>query len=305
MPNQQTTSIRKAVFPVAGLGTRFLPATKATPKEMLPIIDKPIIQYAVEEAIHAGITELIFITRANKRAIEDHFDSAFELEQHLEKQQDWTALKTIKEIIPPHVSCIFTRQKAPLGLGDAISCAKSIVGKEPFAVILADDLIDAPQYCLSQMVEKYHQHQGSILAVETVALENSIHYGMVSTDAMNEKIGRIDSIIEKPQPEQAPSNLGVVGRYILEPRIFDILDEIQPGRGGEIQLTDGISQLLRESPCYAFQFEGERFDCGNKLGYLEAIIHYALMRDDLKINFEKYLKEKYSFQKGVRPLPLT
>lgn len=264
--------IRKAVFPVAGLGTRFLPATKAMPKEMLPIVDKPLIQYAVEEAIAAGITDLIFITGRNKRAIEDHFDSVPELEADLESKNKTVLLDTVRNIIPAHVNCIYTRQSAPLGLGHAVLCAAPIVGNEPFAVLLADDLIDADTSVTQQLVEAAHQQDGSVLAIQDVDRLETDKYGIISGASVNDKTTRLSAIVEKPKPESAPSTLAVVGRYVLEPEIFEHLRRTQAGVGGEIQLTDGIASLLKSRGVYGLQYEGMRYDCGNKQGFFRATL---------------------------------
>lgn len=273
--------IRKAVFPVGGMGTRFLPATKATPKEMLPIVDKPLIQYAVEEAIAAGIQELIFITSSTKRAIEDHFDSNFELESKLEEQGKYDLLKVVHEILPSHIHCCYLRQRSPLGLGHAVLCAKEVVGNEAFAVLLADDLIDATPGCLTQMLEAYTQYNSSIIAVQEIERKDSDKYGMVDVESSSFSEKKLKSIVEKPLPEKAPSNLGVVGRYILTPRIFEFLATTPTGAGGEIQLTDAISALLSVEAVYAQQFHGRRYDCGSKLGYLEATFHFAQKHPEL------------------------
>jgi len=273
--------VRKAVFPVAGMGTRFLPATKATPKEMLPIVDKPLIQYAVEEAIAAGIQELIFVTSSTKRAIEDHFDSNFELESKLEEQQKYDLLKLVQEILPAGVNCCYVRQKSPLGLGHAVLCAKEVVGNEPFAVLLADDLIDAEPGCLSQMLKAHEQYKCSIIATETIDLKDSNKYGMVDVIDSPHREKKLKSIVEKPSSDKAPSNLGVVGRYILTPRIFELLATTTKGAGGEIQLTDAISDLLTYENVYAQAFDGRRYDCGSKLGYLEATFNFALKHPEL------------------------
>jgi UTP--glucose-1-phosphate uridylyltransferase len=264
--------IRKAVFPVAGLGTRFLPATKAMPKEMLPIVDKPLIQYAVEEAIAAGITDLIFITGRNKRAIEDHFDRVPELEADLESKNKTVLLDTVRNIIPAHVNCIYTRQPAPLGLGHAVLCAAPIVGNEPFAVLLADDLIDADTSVTQQLVEAAHQQDGSVLAIQDVDRLETDKYGIISGAGVNDKTTRLSAIVEKPKPESAPSTLAVVGRYVLEPEIFEHLRRTQAGVGGEIQLTDGIASLLKSRGVYGLQYEGMRYDCGNKQGFFRATL---------------------------------
>ncbi|TKR56501.1 UTP--glucose-1-phosphate uridylyltransferase GalU [Allopusillimonas ginsengisoli] len=264
--------IRKAVFPVAGLGTRFLPATKAMPKEMLPIVDKPLIQYAVEEAIAAGITDLIFITGRNKRAIEDHFDSVPELEAELEAKHKIEMLDMVRNIIPAHVNCIYTRQHAPLGLGHAVLCAAPIVGNEPFAVLLADDLIDARTSVTRQLVDAAHQQNGSIIAIQDVAREHTNKYGIISGEAVNATTTQLSGIVEKPSPEQAPSTLAVVGRYVLEPEIFEHLRQTQKGVGGEIQLTDGIASLLKTRAVFGLRYEGDRYDCGSKAGFFHATL---------------------------------
>jgi len=281
--------IRKAIFPVAGLGTRFLPATKASPKEMLPIVDKPLIQYAVEEAIQSGIEQLIFITNSNKRAIEDHFDTNFELENTLRKRQKMSLLKVTQSIIPPHVQCIYIRQKEARGLGDAILCAKSLIGDEPFAVILADDLIQSDTPCLQQMINHYNKTQAGVIAVEPIPRLKSDQYGMVAINKQN----RIQRIIEKPAPENAPSNLGVVGRYILPSSLFAYLENTPLGQNDEIQLTDAIAQLLATEKLYALPFTGRRFDCGDKLGYLEATLEFALAHPQYGKRCRTYLKQKY------------
>lgn len=267
--------IRKAVFPVAGLGTRFLPATKAMPKEMLPVVDKPLIQYAVEEAIAAGITELIFITGRNKRAIEDHFDRTPELEHELATKQKNELLEIVQHVIPAHVNCIYTRQSSPLGLGHAVLCAAPIVGDEPFLVLLADDLIDASPAVSLQMVEAAHQHNGSIIAIQQVAPTETDKYGIVSGKTINQNTMLLDGIVEKPSPADAPSNYAVVGRYVLEPEIFDHLRRTQPGVGGEIQLTDGIASLLKNKAVYGFQYQGTRYDCGSKAGFFKATVEFG------------------------------
>lgn len=264
--------IRKAVFPVAGLGTRFLPATKAMPKEMLPIVDKPLIQYAVEEAVAAGITDLIFITGRNKRAIEDHFDSIPELEAELAMKGKMELLEIVRNVLPAHVNCIYTRQPAPLGLGHAVLCAAPIVGNEPFAVLLADDLIDARGSATQQLVEAAHEHNGSVLAIQRIAQEHSDRYGIITGEPVNERTTRVQGIVEKPEPAQAPSDLAVVGRYILEPEIFEHLRKTQAGVGGEIQLTDGIASMMQTRPVYGFQYEGVRYDCGSKEGFFKATL---------------------------------
>lgn len=293
--NMKIKKIRKAVFPVAGLGTRFLPATKASPKEMLPIVDKPLIQYAAEEAIAAGITELIFVTSTSKRAIEDHFDTNFELEVKLEEGGKTEALEMLRKILPHGITCVYVRQGKPLGLGHAVLCAKSVVGDEPFAVILADDLINSSKKtCLTQMVEVYEKKLASILAIQKIAPSETEKYGIVAVDADIVKSPRVTKIVEKPKPQEAPSNLAVVGRYILTPEIFSILEKTKAGAIGEIQLTDAISALLKKESVYAYLFKGTRYDCGTKLGYLEATIEYACKHPEVGKEFLKYLRN-YKF----------
>lgn len=264
--------VRKAVFPVAGLGTRFLPATKASPKEMLPVVDKPLIQYAVEEAVAAGVTDLIFITGRNKRAIEDHFDAAPELENELLAKNKHELLNAVRNIIPAHVNCIFVRQPAALGLGHAVLCAAPVVGDEPFAVLLADDLIDADVAVTRQLIQAAHAHGGSVVGVQEVPHNETDKYGIVASEPVGERTEQISNIVEKPKPENAPSNLAVVGRYVLEPQIFDCLRRTQQGVGGEIQLTDGIAALLLERKVFAHRYEGTRYDCGNKTGLFAATV---------------------------------
>ncbi|MDX3894489.1 UTP--glucose-1-phosphate uridylyltransferase GalU [Pusillimonas sp.] len=264
--------IRKAVFPVAGMGTRFLPATKAMPKEMLPVFDKPLIQYAVEEAIAAGVTDLIFITGRNKRAIEDHFDSAPELEADLAAKNKTELLHAVQNVIPSYVNCIYTRQPAPLGLGHAVLCAAPIVGNEPFVVILADDLIDAQTPVTRQLVEAAHQQNGSVLGINNVERSQTNKYGIISGPRVNDKTSRVEGIVEKPLPEDAPSTLAVVGRYVLEPEIFEHLRQTQAGVGGEIQLTDGIAGLLKARDVFGYEYEGTRYDCGSKEGFYRATL---------------------------------
>lgn len=283
--------IRKAVFPVAGLGTRFLPATKASPKEMLPVVDKPLIQYGVEEAVAAGIDTIIFVTGRSKNAIMDHFDKAYELENELVLRGKTETLKMIREMLPPHVSFVFIRQPEALGLGHAVLCAKHIVGDEPFAVILADDLIvNGDNGCVLQMVSQYDKNQCSILGVERVNPSETDKYGIVKTKEISPSIGEVELIVEKPVPERAPSNLGVVGRYILTPAIFDKIEQTERGAGGEIQLTDAIAALMSDEKVLAYEFEGKRYDCGSKLGYLQATVEHGLMHDELKDDFLSYLK---------------
>lgn len=281
--------VRAAVFPVAGRGTRFLPATKASPKEMLPIVDKPLIQYAVEEAIAAGATKLVFVTGASKRAIEDHFDTDAELEAALTESGKAELLASIQGIVPKGVSCVYIRQGKPLGLGHAVLCARPAVGDEPFFVHLADDLIAGEPGCLAQMADEHAEHGGSVVAVETVPRENTSSYGIVAVDASDRD--RITKIVEKPAPEDAPSNSAVVGRYLLVPEIFDRLENIGKGAGGEIQLTDGIADLLDESAVYAYSFDGVRYDCGSKFGYLQATVAYGLQHPETGDRFREHLKK--------------
>jgi UTP--glucose-1-phosphate uridylyltransferase len=281
--------IRKAVFPVAGLGTRFLPATKASPKEMLPIVDKPLIQYAVEEAVAAGITDLIFITGRGKRAIEDHFDKAYELEAELQAHGKNKLLKEVRGLLPDGISCAYIRQAEALGLGHAVMCARHLVGEEPFAVILADDLIDAPTPVMKQMVQAHARSGGSMIAVQDVARADTASYGIVATEKVSAGVSKITGIVEKPKPEEAPSTLGVVGRYILSPRIFHFLENLRPGAGREIQLTDAIGRLLREEQVLAYEFQGTRYDCGSKLGYLQATVNFALKHPELADEFREFL----------------
>ncbi|MDO5356880.1 MAG: UTP--glucose-1-phosphate uridylyltransferase GalU [Conchiformibius sp.] len=281
--------IRKAVFPVAGMGTRFLPATKASPKEMLPIVDKPLIQYAVEEAVSAGCSEIIFVTGRSKRSIEDHFDKAYELETELALREKHKLLETVQSVLPTGITCLYIRQAEALGLGHAVLCARAAVNYEPFAVILADDLIDAPQGALKQMVEVYQQTGSSVLGVETVEPSQTGSYGIVEV-ADWQKFKRIQSIVEKPKPEDAPSNLAVVGRYILTPRIFELLEQVGRGAGNEIQLTDGIAKLLEYEPVLAHAFDGKRYDCGSKIGYLEATLAYGLKHPETGTAFRELLQ---------------
>jgi UTP--glucose-1-phosphate uridylyltransferase len=287
--------IRKAVFPVAGLGTRFLPATKASPKEMLPVVDKPLIQYAVEEAVAAGMDQMIFITGRSKRAIADHFDKAFELEHELEAKNKQKLLEIVKSIVPDNVSCIYLRQAEALGLGHAVHCALPVVGDEPFAVILADDLIDGgDKACLTQMVEVYEYQGRSVLGVERVPKEETNKYGVVKASQVEDRVFKVESIVEKPEPENAPSNLAVVGRYILTPKIFKKIEETGQGAGNEIQLTDAIAKLLEDEQVLAYEFAGKRYDCGSKLGYLEATVEYGLKHPELKDEFEAYLRNRFA-----------
>jgi UTP--glucose-1-phosphate uridylyltransferase len=284
--------ISKAVFPVAGLGSRFLPVTKASPKEMLPIVDKPLIQFAAEEAAAAGITDLIFITGRNKRAIEDHFDKAYELETELAARKKTELLDTIHSVLPRGMNCIYIRQAEALGLGHAVLCAEPVIGNEPFAVLLADDLIDAKVPVLQQMTEIAGREQYSLIGVIPVAQADIGSYGIVETDKLGERLGRVTRIVEKPKPGTTPSTLGVVGRYILTPRIFHHLHTMPPGAGGEIQLTDAIARLLGDEKVLAYQFEGRRYDCGNKLGYLEAMVDYGVKHPEIGEAFAQFLTKR-------------
>jgi UTP--glucose-1-phosphate uridylyltransferase len=282
--------IRTAVFPVAGRGTRFLPATKASPKEMLPVVDKPLIQYAVEEALEAGAERLVFVTGSTKRAIEDHFDTDAELERQLEESGKQELLALVRDIIPREASCIFVRQGVPLGLGHAVLCAKHAVGDEPFFVHLPDDLIFNEVGCLKQMHAHFDKHLGSVLGVETVPHDQTGSYGIVAIEKEASGAQRVTRIVEKPKPADAPSNLAVVGRYILTPAIFTKLERTQRGAGGEIQLTDGIAGLMADEPVYVLPFVGIRYDCGNKLGYLKATVEYGLRHPELGAGFRAYLE---------------
>ena len=275
------TNVFKAVFPVAGLGTRFLPATKAMPKEMLTVVDKPLIQYAVEEAIAAGITELIFVTGRSKRAIEDHFDKAYELE-----------LEIVQNIKPSHVDCVYVRQAEALGLGHAILCAEKLVGDDPFAVILADDLLTGKQPVLDQMIQLFNHYRCSIIGVEEIAKEQSKSYGVINGKKWDDKIYKLSGIVEKPSPENAPSNMGVVGRYVLTANIFNHIRNLSPGAGGEFQLTDAIESLIQKEQVLAYEYEGIRYDCGSKLGYLKATVEFALNHPEVGEEFAQFLKSR-------------
>lgn len=281
--------VRKAVFPVAGLGTRFLPATKASPKEMLTVVDKPLIQYAVEEAVAAGITDMIFVTGRSKRAIEDHFDKAYELETELLRKQKMDMLKLVQNILPKHVNCIYLRQAEPLGLGHAVLCAQPVVGDEPFAVLLADDLLDGDTPVMKQMVDQFDYYRCSVLGVQDVPRSDTKSYGIVDARPVGERLERVAAIVEKPKPEDAPSTLAVVGRYILTPRIFHHLQHIPTGSGGEIQLTDGIAALLAEEQVLAYRYDGVRYDCGSKLGYLQATVALGQRHPEVGADFAAYL----------------
>ncbi|HEY9098262.1 MAG TPA: UTP--glucose-1-phosphate uridylyltransferase GalU [Thiobacillus sp.] len=285
-------TVKKAVFPVAGLGTRFLPATKASPKEMLPIVDKPLIQYAVEEAMDAGITDIIFISSRTKRTVEDHFDKAYELETELEARGKKRVLELVQSIRPAGVNFIYIRQAEALGLGHAVLCAHPVIGDEPFAVILADDLIDGKPPVMKQMVDQYDFYQCSVLGVQQVAPEETAAYGIVDATPLEARVSKVNAIVEKPKPEDAPSTLGVVGRYILTPRIFHHIRNLKPGAGGELQLTDAIAALLIEQQVLAYAFDGIRYDCGSKLGYLQATVEYALKHPEVQDAFAGYLKTR-------------
>ena len=284
--------VRKAIFPVGGLGTRFLPATKANPKEMLPIVDKPLIQYAAEEAVEAGIEVLVFVTGRNKRSIPDHFDKAYELEKELEAHEKTDRLEAVRNIVPPEVSCVYIRQPEALGLGHAVLCGRTVIGDDPFAIILADDLIDAePKGCLKQMVEIYEREQCGVIGVQQVAHDDVSSYGVISGDSIEERLWRMSGIVEKPKPEDAPTNIAVVGRYILNASIFNMLETTQAGSGNEIQLTDAIAKQLKTQSIYAYEFEGRRYDCGSKLGYLQATLEYGVKHPEVGERFAAYLKQ--------------
>jgi UTP--glucose-1-phosphate uridylyltransferase len=281
--------IKIAVFPVAGLGTRFLPATKASPKEMLPIVDKPLIQYAVEEAVAAGMTHMVFITGRNKRAIEDHFDKAFELETELSQRGRQNLLERVRDIVPRHVTYTYVRQTEALGLGHAVLCARAVLGGEPFAVILADDLIDAEIPVLKQMADVFEREQRSVIAVQRIPIQDSRSYGIIQGEPAQGRLYRLTAIVEKPDPQVAPSNLAVVGRYILTPSVLDLLERVVPGAGGEIQLTDAIAALLKLEGAFGYEFLGTRYDCGSKLGYLQANVMYALKHPEVRRDFAAFL----------------
>ena len=282
--------IRKAIIPAAGLGTRFLPATKAQPKEMLPIVDKPTIQYIVEEAIASGIEEILIITGRNKKSIEDHFDKSVELEMELEKHNKNELLELVQDI-SEMVDIHYIRQKEPKGLGHAIRCAKTFVGDEPFAILLGDDIVYNPEKpCLKQLMDCYNEYKTSILGVQTVPDEDVNKYGIVDGIQIEDRVSKVKGLIEKPSIEEAPSNIAILGRYIVTPRIFDILDNTNPGKGNEIQLTDALLQLVKEEAMYAYNFEGRRYDVGDKLGYLQATVEYALRKPELREGFIEYLE---------------
>ena len=283
--------VKKAVFPVAGLGTRFLPATKSSPKEMLPLIDKPLVQYVVEEAVAAGIEQILFVTGRNKRAIEDHFDIAFELEALLYEKGKDAELAQVRDLAEM-VNIFYVRQKQALGLGHAILCAKDFVGNEPFAVLLGDDIIDANRPCLAQLLDVYKKYRGPVLALEQVPMENISSYGCVKATMLSERIYEVTDLVEKPKKEDAPSDLAIIGRYILTPEIFPILEKQEPGKGGEIQITDAILKLSKDEAIYGCCFEGVRHDCGDKLGFLKATVDLALKREEFNENFREYLRLK-------------
>lgn len=290
--------IRKAIIPAAGLGTRFLPATKAQPKEMLPIVDKPTIQYIIEEAVASGIEEILIITGRNKRAIEDHFDRALELEMMLQQQGKTDLLDSVREIA--NIDIYYIRQKEAKGLGHAVLCARQFVGDEPFAVMLGDDVVDADQPCLSQMINAYEEHGGTILGVQEVAMDKVSSYGIVHPAERIGDVWRVQCLIEKPAVEDAPSNLAVLGRYIITPRVFDLLAKQTAGKGGEIQLTDALCTLAQEEPVYAYRFKGRRYDIGDKQGFLEATVEFALKREELRWGFVRYLADMFGREANDR-----
>ena len=283
--------VRKAVFPVAGMGTRFLPATKASPKEMLPVVDKPLIQYAVEEALAAGIKEMVFVTGRSKRSIEDHFDKAYELENELELRGKTEMLSYVRSLMPSDMKCVYIRQPEALGLGHAVLCAQPVVGNEPFAVLLADDLLDGEPAVMRQMVDVYDYYKCSVLGVQQVPREDTRSYGIVASNPLKENLEAVHAIVEKPKPEEAPSTLAVVGRYVLTPRIFHHLAHLGKGAGGEIQLTDGIAALMAEEQVLAYRYQGKRYDCGSKIGYLEATLAMARKHPDVGAEFELLLQK--------------
>lgn len=283
--------VRKAVFPVAGLGTRFLPATKAMPKEMLPVVDKPLIQYAVEESLGAGIEDIIFVTGKGKQSIEDHFDHFYELEHTLKVRNKETLLKEITTLIPESGTIVYTRQNEPLGLGHAIWCARNVVGREPFAVLLADDLIKSRTPVLKQMIERFDEVQSSIVCIEEIDRKVTTSYGILDADAPDDGLTQIRGLVEKPKPEDAPSNLAIIGRYILTPEIFDILENKETGAGGEIQITDAMARLLDTQTIYGFQYQGTRFDCGTKVGFQMANLSFAMDRKDMKERLAPFIRQ--------------
>jgi UTP--glucose-1-phosphate uridylyltransferase len=283
--------VRKAVFPVAGLGTRFLPATKSSPKEMLPLIDKPLVHYVVEEAVAAGIEHILFVTGRGKRALEDYFDISFELEALLQEKGKDKAFQEIRDIADM-VKIYYVRQKQALGLGHAILCAREFVGDEPFAVLLGDDIIDAEKPCLAQLLDVYRKYRGTVLALEQVPMENISSYGCVKANQLSDRVFEVLDMVEKPKREEAPSDLAIIGRYVLTPDIFPILEKQQPGKGGEIQLTDAIRKLLQEEAVYGCRFDGVRHDCGDKLGFLKATVDMALKREEFNSEFKAFLKQR-------------
>lgn len=283
--------VKKAIIPAAGLGTRFLPATKALPKEMLPIVDKPTMQYIIEEAIASGIEEILIITGRNKKSIEDHFDKSIELEMELEKSGKQDLLDLVRDI-SGMVDIHYIRQKEPKGLGHAILCAKTFVGNEPFAVLLGDDVVHSDKPCLEQLIECFDEYKTSILGVQTVPEDDVNKYGIVDGLHIEDRVYKVKDLVEKPSRDEAPSNVAILGRYIITPQIFDILERTKPGKGGEIQLTDALKELISQEAMYAYDFEGRRYDVGDKLGFLQATVEYALRKDDLRDNFSEYLKTK-------------
>ncbi len=282
--------VRKAVIPAAGLGTRFLPATKAQPKEMIPIVDKPTLQYIIEEAVSSGIEEILIITGRNKKSIEDHFDKSVELEMELEKKGKQELLEMVREI-SNMVNIYYVRQKEPLGLGHAVSCAKSFIGDEPFAVLLGDDIVDSNIPCVKQLIDAYDKYQSSILGVQNVAMEDVDKYGIVEGEPIGNAIYKVNGLVEKPDPKDAPSDIAILGRYIITPAIFEILERTQAGRGGEIQLTDALKELSKSEDMYACVFDGRRYDVGDKMGYLEATIDFALKKEGLGERLFEYMKK--------------
>ncbi|TCO76481.1 UTP--glucose-1-phosphate uridylyltransferase GalU [Marinisporobacter balticus] len=281
--------VRKAIIPAAGLGTRFLPATKAQPKEMLPIVDKPTLQYIIEEAVASGIEEILIITGRNKKSIEDHFDKSVELELELEKKGKIDLLEVVRKV-SDMVNIHYIRQKEPKGLGHAIYCAKSFIGNEPFAVLLGDDIVDAQKPCLKQLIDAYNEYKTTILGVQDVPIEEVDKYGIVKGKDIEANVYKVKDLIEKPKIEESPSNMAILGRYIITPKIFEILEHTKPGKGGEIQLTDALKELAKKEAMYAYKFEGKRYDVGDKLGFLQATVEFALKREDLKDEFMQYLK---------------
>ncbi|CEN91384.1 UTP--glucose-1-phosphate uridylyltransferase [[Clostridium] sordellii] len=291
--------VRKAIIPAAGLGTRFLPATKSQPKEMLPIVDKPTLQYIIEEAVNSGIEEILIVTGRSKKSIEDHFDRSIELELELEQKGKLDMLKIVQDI-SNMVDIYFIRQKEPKGLGHAIYCAKSFVGDEPFAVLLGDDIVDSDKPCLKQLIGAYDEYNTSILGVQEVAKENTDKYGILDVKHIEDRVYKVNDMVEKPKVEEAPSNIAILGRYIITPAIFEILENQKPGKGGEIQLTDALKTLGEHEAIYAYNFEGKRYDVGDKLGFLKATVDYALKRPELKSDFIEFLKEKVRLENNSK-----